>query len=88
MGGLERQVAEDADAQFETMVAESFVVFLPNADDLPKRTSTITKPACGPGMRCNLAIASNRRAEAIYSFDMTLLNSPLTKSSLDEVGMV
>lgn len=33
MGGLERQVAEDADAQFETMVAESFVVFLPNADD-------------------------------------------------------
>jgi predicted nucleic acid-binding protein len=33
MGGLEQQIAREADAQFEVIVAESFVVLLPSADD-------------------------------------------------------
>jgi predicted nucleic acid-binding protein len=86
MGGLERQVAEDADAQFETMVAESFVVFLPNADDFTLAKAylhnTLAKAylhnhetGLRAGDALHLAIASNRRAEAIYSFDTTLLKA-------------
>jgi len=34
MGALDGQAARSADAQFETMVRESFVILLPNADDV------------------------------------------------------
>ncbi len=77
MGSLDRQAARDADAQFETVVRESFVVLLPNADD-----SSLAKAYLGnyeTGLRAgdalHLAVARNHGAKTIYSRDKTLLKA-------------
>jgi uncharacterized protein len=77
IGGLERQAAKKADAQFETIVAESFVVLLPNAGDfnLAKQYLANSDTGLRAGDALHLAIAKNNHAEAIYSFDKTLLKA-------------
>lgn len=77
MGGLEGQAARDADAQFETIVTESFVVLLPNADDFDLAKEYLGNHETGlrAGDALHLAIAKNHRAKAIYSLDRTLLKA-------------
>jgi hypothetical protein len=77
MGGLDGQAAHAADAQFESIVAESFVVLLPDADDFDLARKLLGNRASGlrAGDALHLAIAKNRRAAAIYSLDKTLLKA-------------
>lgn len=77
MGGLDRATAEQADARFEAMVSESFVVLLPNADDFGLAKEFLGKHDSGlrAGDALHLAIARNHHATAIYSLDKTLLKA-------------
>ena len=77
MGGLDGQAARDADAQFETVVAESFAIWLPNADDftLAKEYLGIHETGLRAGDALHLAIARNHGAETFYSLDNSLLEA-------------
>ena len=77
MGGLDRQAALDADAQFEAIVMESFVVLLPNADDFGLCKQYLQRYETGlrAGDALHLAVARNHRAQTIYSLDKTLLKA-------------
>jgi predicted nucleic acid-binding protein len=77
MGGLGVQAATRADARFEAMVAESFSVLLPNANDfgLAKRYLGRFETGLRAGDALHLAVANNHRAAVIYSLDMTLLEA-------------
>ena len=77
MGGLKSQRAGEADAQFEAIVKESFVVFLPDASDfdLAKRFLGTRETGLRAGDALHLAIASAHRVEAIYTLDKTLLKA-------------
>ena len=77
MGGLDGQAARDADAQFETVVTESFVVLLPNADDFNLAKEYLGNHETGlrAGDALHLAIARIHRAKAVYSLDKTLLKA-------------
>ena len=77
MGGLDRQAALDADAQFEAIVVESFVVLLPNADDFGLCRQYLQRYETGlrAGDALHLAVARNHRAQTIYSLDKTLLKA-------------
>jgi predicted nucleic acid-binding protein len=74
MGGLKRRAASDADAQFEELMAESFVVLSPTARDFDLAKEYLQRYRTGlrAGDALHLAIASNNRATAIYSLDRTL----------------
>ncbi len=77
MGSLDRQAAWDADAQFETVVTESFVVLLPNADDFSLAKAYLGNYETGlrAGDALHLAVARNHGAKTIYSLDKTLLKA-------------
>jgi uncharacterized protein len=77
MGGVERAAADKADAQFEAIVAASFVVLLPNAADFDLAKTYLGNPETGlrAGDALHLAIAKTHRAEAILSLDKTLLKA-------------
>ena len=77
MGGLSADAAREADARFETMVEESFAVLLPNGEDfyLAKEYLGRFETRLRAGDALHLAIARNRRAEAIYSLDKVLLEA-------------
>ena len=77
MGGLDRQVAAEADAQFETMMTESFVVLLPSADDFTLAKDYLGHHGTGlrAGDALHLAIARNHRVRAIYSLDKMFLKA-------------
>ena len=77
MGGLSADAAREADARFETMVEESFGVLLPNGEDfyLAKEYLGRFETRLRAGDALHLAIATNRRAEAIYSLDKVLLEA-------------
>ena len=76
-GGLSGEAAREADARLETMVDESFAVLLPNGDDynLAKVYLSRFETRLRAGDSLHLAIASNRRAETVYSLDKTLLKA-------------
>ena len=77
MGGLDSRVARDADTQFDALVAESFIVLLPNADDFALARQNLQTYEAGlrAGDALHLAIAANRRADAFYSLDNALLKA-------------
>lgn len=77
MGGLRGQAARDADAQFEAVVTESFVVLLPNATDFDLAKEYLGNHESGlrAGDALHLAIAKNYGAKAIYSLDRTMLKA-------------
>lgn len=77
MGGMDSRAAGKADAQFEAMVAECFVVLLPNADDFNLAKEYLGKYEAGlrAGDALHLAIATNHRADAFYSLDKTMLKA-------------
>lgn len=67
--------AARADARFEILAGNSFVVLLPDADDfgLAKRYLGKFETGLRAGDALHLAIAANRHARAIYSLDKKLL---------------
>jgi predicted nucleic acid-binding protein len=77
MGGLDSRAARAADAQFEAVVAESFVVLRPDTDDFTLAKEYLGHHAIGlrAGDALHLAIAGNHRAEAIYSLDKALIKA-------------
>jgi predicted nucleic acid-binding protein len=77
MGALDRQIAAEADTQFESMVTESFVVFLPNADDFGRAKHYLGHHKTGlrAGDALHLAIARNHQARAVYSLDKVFLKA-------------
>ena len=77
IGGLDIRSAARADARFEAMVAESFSVILPNADDfgLAKRYLSLFETKLRTGDALHLAIANNHRAAVIYSLDKRLVQA-------------
>lgn len=89
MGHLDARAGARADARFEAMVDESFVVFLPNADDFRLAKQYLGKFETGlrAGDAFHLAIASNRRAAAIYSLDKTLLRAGTTLGLPVSIGI-
>jgi predicted nucleic acid-binding protein len=77
MGGLASDAARHADGQFESMVQESFVVLMPNANDFDLAKSYLANHATGlrASDALHLAVARNHRADAIYSLDKTMLKA-------------
>ena len=77
MGGLDDPTAREVGAEFEAIVAESFVVLLPGARDYTLARQYLGHHDSGlrAGDALHLAIAQNNGAEAIYSFDKTLLRA-------------
>jgi predicted nucleic acid-binding protein len=77
MGALDPAVARDADAQFETLVAESFIVLLPNENDYICAKEFLQKHETGlrAGDALHLAIAGNRRADSIFTLDKTMVRA-------------
>ncbi len=77
MGGLDPTTAREVGAEFEAIVAESFVVLLPSARDYTLARQYLGHHDSGlrAGDALHLAIAQNNHAEAIYSLDRTLLRA-------------
>ena len=77
MGGLEAGAAREADARFDSMLGGSFAVLLPNGADFDLAREYLGRFETGlrAGDALHLAIAGNRRAEAIYSLDKALLKA-------------
>jgi uncharacterized protein len=77
VGDLDAGGAARADARFEAMVEEYFAVVLPNADDfgLARRYLARFETGLRAGDALHLAIASNRRAAAVYTLDNGLLKA-------------
>ena len=73
-----RAAARKAGAKFETIVEESFVALLPNRDDFNRARELLSRFDTGlrAGDALHLAIASNRRAVAIYSLDKVIPDYP------------
>lgn len=80
MGGLDPLAARQAGSRFETMVGESFVVFLPNAEDFDRARDWLSRFETGlrAGDALHLAIAGNRSAEAVYSLDSLMIAAAKT----------
>ena len=75
MGGLDAAAARDAGSRFESMIEESFVVLLPNRDDVDRARDWLGRFETGlrAGDALHLAIASNRGAYAICSLDKVMI---------------
>ena len=75
MGHLDLPAAKRADEQFETIVQESFRVFLPRETDfdLAKTYLSTRETSLRAGDALHLAIARNHRAERIYSLDKGMI---------------
>ncbi len=77
MGSLNASAARQAGLRFESMIAESFVVFLPNRDDFdlardwPGRFETGLRS----GDALHLAMAGNRETDRTYSLDRLMINA-------------
>jgi hypothetical protein len=77
IGALDRQAALAADTQFEAVVAESFAVLLPTANDyaLAKRYLQHYNTGLRAGDALHLAIAAGHQARTIYSLDKILVKA-------------
>jgi uncharacterized protein len=75
LGGLAEQTAREADARFETAVAQSFVVVLPDRIDfdLCKRYLLRFETGIRVGDALHLAIANNHNAQTLYTLDKKLI---------------
>jgi uncharacterized protein len=77
MGIITGDEAKKADALFEDMVRQSFVVVSPGGDDyaLARRHLHNYRTGLRAGDALHLAIAGNHRAEAIYSLDESMIKA-------------
>lgn len=75
MGGLDALAARAASSQFDSVIAGSFAVLLPNRLDFDRARDFIGNFESGlrAGDALHLAIAGNRSANAIYSLDKSLI---------------
>lgn len=75
MGGLNRDEAIEADAEFESILLETFIVLVPRADDFALAKQYLSRYESGlrTGDALHLAIAGNHRATAVYSLDRRLV---------------
>jgi uncharacterized protein len=76
-GLLNSRQATEADDEFQSFVAETFVVILPNADDYALAIHYLRRHEAKlrAGDAFHLAIASNHRAEMIYSLDQGMIEA-------------
>ena len=76
-GGLPAQAARDADVQFETALAQSFTIVLPDRPDfdLCKRHLQQFDAALRAPDALHLAMASNRDARMFYTLDKKLIRA-------------
>ena len=74
---MDPATAAKADAQFDLIVAETFVVLLPTPEDFSLALEYLRQHKTGlrAGDALHLAIAANNRATAIYSLDRTILRA-------------
>lgn len=77
MGRLDPDAALDADAEFEAMVADTFVVISPSPQDFVRARQYLQRFETGlrAGDALHLAVAANRGMDAIYSLDKGLLKA-------------
>ena len=77
MRTIGRNEAFDLDAQFETIIARSFILLLPDQSDFELCKHYIQRFDTGlrGGDALHLAIAHNRRAQAVYTLDKKLLKA-------------
>ncbi len=75
MGELDPAAAHEAGSRFEYMIEESFVVLLPDRNDFDRARDWVNRFETGlrAGDALHLAIADNRRADAIYSLDKSMV---------------
>ena len=90
MGGLDPASARLAGSQFEAMVSESFVVLLPNRDDFDRARNWLGRFDTGlrAGDALHLAIAKNRRANAIHTLDKPMIAAGNTLGLPTGAGLV
>jgi predicted nucleic acid-binding protein len=69
--------AREADALFEDVVRQSFVILSPSADDyaLARRYLRTYETGLRAGDALHLAIAGNHQANIIYSLDKTMIKA-------------
>lgn len=77
MRALRDEEAREADAFFENIVRDSFIVLLPGADDyaLARRYLRAYETGLRAGDALHLAIAGNHQAAAIYSLDNKMIKA-------------
>jgi uncharacterized protein len=77
MGALRGDEAREADALFEDVVRQSFVVLSPGAEDfaLARRYLHNFETGLRAGDALHLAIAGNSQADAIYSLDKSMIKA-------------
>jgi predicted nucleic acid-binding protein len=77
MGGLRPREAEAADLDFETIISESFVVLVPEAEDFDLAKEFLRRHSSGlrAGDALHLAVARHRDAKAVYSLDRTMIKA-------------
>jgi uncharacterized protein len=77
IGALRGDEALEADAMFEDVVRQSFIVLTPGADDfaLARRYLHKYETRLRAGEALHLAIAGNSQAEAIYSLDKSMIKA-------------
>jgi uncharacterized protein len=75
MGAIGGDQARAADALFEDVILNSFIVLLPSGADYELARSYLLRFETGlrAGDALHLAIAGNHRAEAIYSLDKMMI---------------
>ena len=75
MGELDPAAAHEAGSRFESMIEESFVVLMPDRNDFDRARDWVNRFETGlrAGDALHLAIADNRRADAIYSLDRSMV---------------
>ncbi len=77
MGKMGANGGSRVKSEFESVLELSFVVLLPNAEDFSLATRFLMRFETGlrAGDALHLAIASNQKAEAIYSLDTTMIKA-------------
>ena len=77
MGGMGHRNAQSADAEFEAVIRESFVVYLPDASDYDRAKAYLATDDAGlrAGDALHLAIAHRRKCDMIYSLDHKLVSA-------------
>jgi predicted nucleic acid-binding protein len=77
MGAIRSDEAREADALFENIVRQSFVVLSPGSGDyiLARHYLHNYETGLRAGDALHLAIAGNHKADAIYSLDRTMIKA-------------
>lgn len=77
MGAMDHPAARIAETHFSDLMRSSFAIWLPTADEFDLASAYLLRSETGlrGGDALHLAIANNRRANAIYSLDEGLVKA-------------